>query len=155
MPLPSPWVGLVLGLAAYRLTRLGGWDDWPPIAKLRAWLLGERWLPTLPWSDPGHDVMADMRDAVLREQLVEMATEEFADRLNLPGKTPDSEVDDVRPAYDRPLLAHLVHCPFCLGWWVSLAVYVWWVATPAWGLYAVAPFALSGFVGLVAKNLDP
>lgn len=129
MPLPSPWVGLVLGLAAYRLTRLGGWDDWPPIASLRRWIIGEVW------------VMDDYRGD--------------ADEIELPGKQPSTPVENLRPAYRRPLLAHLFHCPFCLGWWISLAVYVWWLLMPSWGLYPLAPFALSGFVGLVAKNLDP
>lgn len=149
--IPSPWVGLVLGLAAYRLTRLGGWDDWPPIYRLRAWIIGERWIPDLPWGNPGHDVMGDIVEAVerAREHGINLP-----DSPELPGKQPSSEAEGVRPAYDRPLLAHLFHCPFCLGWWISLAVYLWWVLTPAWGLYPVAPFALAGFVGLVAKNLD-
>jgi hypothetical protein len=75
--------------------------------------------------------------------------------LELPGKTPSSEVHDVRPTYRRPTLAHLVHCPFCLGWWVSLSVYIAWLAWPRGTLYALAPFALSGLVGLISKNLDP
>lgn len=112
-PLPSPWVALVLGLAAFRLTRLGGWDDFPPIERVRAWIIGESW--------------------------------------NAKAGVPETTL----PTYRRPLLAHLVHCAFCLGAWISLAVYLWWILTPEWGLYPLAPFALSGFVGLVAKNWDP
>lgn len=40
--IPSPWVGLVLVLAAYRCTRLTGWDDFPPIVRARAWVVGEK-----------------------------------------------------------------------------------------------------------------
>lgn len=157
IPLPHPWPALVVALAAYRLTRLGGWDDFPPIYRIRAWIIGERWIPDGP---------------IGRIDSVEVSAEGLAISGTLndvgrkvvdgeplgppqPGKEPSSEVGSVRPVYDRPLLAHLVHCPFCLGWWVSLATYLWWLLTPTWGLYVLAPFALSGFVGLVSKNLDP
>jgi hypothetical protein len=137
--IPHAWPALVLALAAYRLTRLGGWDDFPPIYRVRAWLIGERWLTPQQQIARVFEVPPD---------LVGIEPPE------MPGKQPTSEVDDVRPAYDRPLLAHLVHCPFCLGWWVSLTVYLAWLWEPRWALYAAAPFALSGFVGLVSKNLD-
>ena len=121
--IPTPWVALVLTLAAYRWTRLAGWDDFPPIYKLRAWVIGERWIP--------------------------------ASEIQQPGKQPpESDIDEVRPAYDRPLLAHLVHCPFCVGWWISAFTYLAWLASPRATLYVAAPFALSGAVGLIAKNLD-
>lgn len=114
--IPSPWVALVLALAAYRATRLAGWDDFPPIAKLRVWALGE-------------SVTARSR--------------------------PAGQADEYVYVYRRPLLAHLVHCPFCVGWWISLATYAAWLLEPRWTLYAAAPFALSAFVGLTSKNLDP
>lgn len=40
--IPSPWVALVLTLATFRIVRLIGWDDLPPILRLRAWVTGER-----------------------------------------------------------------------------------------------------------------
>jgi hypothetical protein len=122
--IPGWWEFTLLAFAGYRLTRFVGWDEWPPIARLRAWAIGERWVP------------AD-------------------GELELPGKQPTSEAHGVRPAYDRPVVAHLVHCPFCLGWWISLALYAGWLAAPRGILYAMTPFALSGVVGLIAKNLDP
>lgn len=130
--IPSPWEFALLALAAYRLTRLGGWDDFPPIAAVREWILREEWVGTPLFS----------------------MEEEIERSVSLPGKTPESLAENVRPAYGRPLLAHLVHCPFCLGWWVSLAVYLAWVALPTAALAIAAPFAISGVVGLVAKNLD-
>lgn len=132
--IPSPWVAVILTLGTFRLLRLIGWDDFPPILKARGWLIGEHWVPTLV---PKFD----------QESLHHSPPE-------LPGKQPSSEVDEVRPGYDRPLLAHLIHCPFCIGWWLSLAVYLLWLWLPTEVLYAAAPFALSGAIGLIAKNWD-
>lgn len=111
----------VLILAAYRLTRLAGWDDFPLAVRIRAAATGETWVPD--------------------------------DDASLPGKTPTSEVPTLRPAYARPTLAHLVHCPFCVGFWISLAC---WAAFVLWPdvLYGLGAFAVSGAVGLVAKVLD-
>lgn len=44
--IPSAWASLVLALAAFRLTRLAGWDDLPPIVRARAWLVGEKAVTT-------------------------------------------------------------------------------------------------------------
>lgn len=57
--------------------------------------------------------------------------------------------------YRRPTVEHFIGCPFCQGFWLSLAAYGAWLLEPRWTLYALAPLALSGAVGLVAKNLDP
>ncbi len=122
--IPSALTMLVMMLAAYRLTRLVGWDDFPLARKTRAWATGET------WTDDGAEV-------------------------ELPGKTPDSNVEGIRVAYSRPLLAHLVHCPFCVGFWISLATYLAWLTAPTVTMYGMMPFAISGAVGLVAKNLDP
>lgn len=40
--IPQPWEAALLALAAFRLTRLIGWDDFPPVARARAWLTRER-----------------------------------------------------------------------------------------------------------------
>lgn len=39
--IPEPWEFAALALAAFRLARLVGWDDFPPVARARAWLSGE------------------------------------------------------------------------------------------------------------------
>lgn len=123
--IPSPWAAAVLTLGTYRLLRLVGWDDFPLVYKTRAWVIGEFWV----------------RD-------------ETDGAITMPGKHADSEVEEVRPAFRRPMLAHLISCPFCIGWWISLTVYLLWLWQPTGTLYAAAPFALSGAVGLIAKNLD-
>lgn len=38
--IPSPWIAVVLTLGAYRVTRLIGWDDLPPVVKARRWVTG-------------------------------------------------------------------------------------------------------------------
>lgn len=142
MRLPDWFEFVVLALAAYRLTRLAGWDEFPLAARVRAWVIGERWIAAHP-----------EQDVPLSERI---HAGYYAEDVTLPGKTPESEnVEEVRPAYDRPTLAHLVHCPFCMGWWISLAVYCAWLAAPRPTLYVMLPFALSALVGLTAKNLDP
>jgi hypothetical protein len=103
---PGPWAGIILVLAAFRLVRLFGWDDFPIAVKLRARLTGERHL------------------------------------------------SDDYVAYDRPSVDHFLHCPFCLGAHISAATYGAWLLWPHASMYALLPFAISGAVGLVAKNLD-
>lgn len=111
--IPTPWIGLILLLGAYRLVRLIGWDDFPPIHRLRARITGET----------RYTSSTESREDIFR--------------------------------YERPLLAHFLACPFCQGFWVSLAVYLCWRFEPTGTIYALAPFALSGAVGLLAKNADP
>lgn len=50
--------------------------------------------------------------------------------------------------------ALFITCPWCLGFWLSIA---WWVAfqiTEKWTLVAATPWAISALVALTAKNLD-
>lgn len=96
----------MLVLAAYRLTRLVGWDDFPLVKRIREWLTGPPVMAEDDWT------------------------------------------------YKRPMLEHFLTCPFCVGFWISLAVYVAWLSVPRPTLYAMTPLAISGAVGLIAKNLD-
>lgn len=55
----------------------------------------------------------------------------------------------------RGKLDDWIHCPWCFGFWISLA---WWGAWQAWphGTIIVAvPLALNAVMALVAKRLDP
>lgn len=121
---PSPWIGLVLALAAYRAVRLLGWDDLPPIARARSWALGERQTSTSVSSSA---------------------------RMGLTDEEPEWQ----QTVFDRPLLAHFIHCPFCLGAHVATSVYLLWFWFPTETMYGAVPFALSAAVGLISKNLDP
>lgn len=57
--------------------------------------------------------------------------------------------------HQRPTwLIELFGCPFCLGFWISLALVATWWAWPTVALAVALPFAISGAVGLLAKNLD-
>ena len=40
--IPGPWIGVVLALAVFRVTRLIGWDDFPPIVRARNWVTGAK-----------------------------------------------------------------------------------------------------------------
>lgn len=113
MVIPSPWEFVLLALGAYRLTRLIGWDDLPPIARLRSRLIGEvRYTNSTASAEPIY-------------------------------------------RYSKPLLAHFLHCPFCQGFWVCVAVYAAWLAEPKWTTVGLIVFALNAVVGLTARNLDP
>lgn len=64
---------------------------------------------------------------------------------------------DVEPEwrYRRPQLAHFIQCPYCVGFWISVLVYVWWLLSPTSCLYAMFAFALNGAAGIISRNLDP
>lgn len=138
--MPSPFVALIIALAAFRLTRLAGWDDFPLAVKIRAWATGEHWVRI--------ENVPEGAEKVEGTQRVDAA------ELGIPGKLPYSPVGSVRPAYRRPVIEHLVRCPWCIGFWICVGT---WLAWLAWHdvIYGMAPFALSSFVGLTAKNLDP
>jgi hypothetical protein len=48
----------------------------------------------------------------------------------------------------RAGLARFLTCPFCLGFWVSVAVWVAWLVFPTETLWVAVPFALNaGLIG--------
>jgi hypothetical protein len=49
-------------------------------------------------------------------------------------------------------LDKLITCPWCLGWWLSVALWLFWLAAPAWAVGLSLPWALSAAVGLIAKS---
>lgn len=53
------------------------------------------------------------------------------------------------------MIAKMIECPWCIGWWMALAWWGAWLAWPEATLIAATPWALSALVGLLAKNLDP
>lgn len=47
----------------------------------------------------------------------------------------------------------LVSCPWCLGWWVSLAMSLFFLATPVVALAVYVPFALRVIPGIIGNFL--
>ena len=62
--------------------------------------------------------------------------------------TTDSITEPLRERLTRwPLAYELVTCPWCIGFWISLAwVAVWWTADGR-AVWLAAPFAVSYLVG--------
>lgn len=61
---------------------------------------------------------------------------------------------DLPAGYRRSLDAFL-HCPYCLGFWVALAVWASWQAWPHATLVVCGLLTISAAVGIVAKQFDP
>jgi hypothetical protein len=63
----------------------------------------------------------------------------------------------------HPELGKFIGCAYCVGFWVSLIIYLLWLAAGhpgaegwhSWMLYAAMPFALSSGVGITSRMLDP
>lgn len=47
-----------------------------------------------------------------------------------------------------------LHCPWCLGWWITCAWWGAWLLWEDWVVFAGVPFAMNAVVALVAVNLD-
>lgn len=71
--IPSPWVGIVLALAVFRLVRLLSYDAFPPFAWARSRILGERVATTgtsatrMGLTNEGVDVTVAYRWPILAE----------------------------------------------------------------------------------------
>lgn len=60
--------------------------------------------------------------------------------------------DESKPP--RVYLATLIRCPWCAGFYVSVAAWLLWEAWPRATLVGSTPLAISALVGLITKNLD-
>ena len=130
----DPLVLVVDVLAAFRITRLISRDSWPPIKAVRDWLL-RRW-PSADAEYPDVDVKATGRD----EGVLATGVAVFSS---------GGRWLAVRPHW----LGELVTCPWCAGFWVSVAVVAAELYLVWWPPVALA-FALSAAVGLIARHLD-
>jgi hypothetical protein len=55
---------------------------------------------------------------------------------------------------DRPAVEELIHCPWCIGFWIATGAVLVRAATPrAWGPFARA-LALSAAAGVIAHHLS-
>lgn len=50
-------------------------------------------------------------------------------------------------------IGDLISCPWCAGWWVSLAATILFFITPTWTIALCIPFALRAFVGGYANKI--
>lgn len=55
--------------------------------------------------------------------------------------------------FRRPTLAHMIQCPYCLGFWLSITIWGAWMLWPEGTIVAMTPFAISTSVGLIKTNL--
>jgi Protein of unknown function (DUF1360) len=63
------------------------------------------------------------------------------------------EGDDIPDGY-REGLAMFLTCAWCAGFWITLAWWLAWVASPHWTTVVAVPWALAAVVALVEKNAD-
>jgi uncharacterized protein DUF1360 len=61
---------------------------------------------------------------------------------------------DEQPKTWRVYLSTLIRCPWCLGFYVSVAWWLLWAQWPRPTLFAATPWAIAAAVALLAKNLD-
>lgn len=137
--IPDSWPLVILVLATFRVARLIGWDD--ITIRLRGWATG------IP--DEDHEVWV---------KILEGHAERGVDpwRHGLAGvETPSGRLD--RPPFSRFRwdFAKMIRCPWCLGWWLSVAAWLLFASWPRATLFGALPLALSAAVGLIAKRLDP
>lgn len=64
------------------------------------------------------------------------------------------EEGDPVPENYREYLAVFLMCPWCLGFWLSLAIWGAWQVWPHITEVAMVPFALNAAMALVRGNLD-
>lgn len=128
---PDLTSGIILALGTFRLVRLIGWDDLTITLRRRATGLGDRqhheWAA---WIDSQRELGNDPW-------------------------TPPRGLDPPPVTPRRFWLGKLIRCPWCVGYWISAAVWLAWLAAPAWTTGLAVPWALSAAVGLIAKQLDP
>lgn len=55
----------------------------------------------------------------------------------------------------RPWLQEWIHCPWCMGAYVTGAVWISWLVWPHFTMGVATLLALMALVGLISKNLDP
>lgn len=59
------------------------------------------------------------------------------------------------PDFYREKLDRWLHCPWCMGFWVTMGWWGAWLVWPHATMIVAVPWAISAFVGLVQRNYDP
>lgn len=171
MSVPDWYALLLLGLGVFRLCRLAGWDEITAPYRARFGLLADeeyhQWTDALnavrslgqnPWhyNRTDHD-SGDFLDTVALAKGMTTGTPVgplVSSRL-IWDKEDDLPTYPLVPFSEtRWYLAKLVRCPWCLGFWLSVAAWGAYQADQRGTLVAMSLFAASALPGLIAKNLD-
>lgn len=118
------WINLViLALGSYSITRLIVTDSFPLFEKPRKWIL-ER------FPAEGH-----------------------ASQIKPKRGTSRRTSNNIYIVEEGHWLGELISCPWCSGWWVSLAIWVAFMFIPEIVIIGLVPFALRAFVGGYANKI--
>lgn len=162
MTLPDWYALLLMGLGVYRICRLVGWDDItiPP----RHWLTGlgddehSQWAHVIDTAkqhdlDPWHMTVGDWFDHMGDSPMPPLVADH--------GISYEGAIDEPDKAHFQPPVGHaryyiskMIRCPWCLGWWLGVLVWIAYQAAPRGTLIVMSLFAVSAIPGLVTKNLD-
>lgn len=116
---------IVLALGIFSITRLINTDSFPPIERARTWLF-------------------------------EHFPHEGYTTRNVPNQKRAEFISTGDHFYVTVghWLGELVHCPWCAGWWVSLAASLSFWAWPVSTLAVMVPFAFRALVGIISNKLS-
>lgn len=120
--LSNPALLVLILLGVFSITRLITTDSFPPIEKLRLWIF-DRFPP---------DGYRTRRRPTSKKV-----------RWVVQGDWYDVTVGHY--------IGELIHCPWCAGWWVSLAATIALVYLPLTTILVLTPFALRGAVGWISR----
>jgi Protein of unknown function (DUF1360) len=124
--LTTPLIALlILLLGTISITRLAVSDTFPPIAKVRAAILHR-----FPFS--GYTSKAPFRRSISQM------------RTN----------NGTYVATQDTWIGALLHCPYCIGFWISLAVTVSWLLAPTATLWGCFVMGLRWVTGATLNRLD-
>lgn len=84
----------------------------------------------------------------------DILTEPLRERLLGYSRGADGKYHRNRWPHARKGLGEFIHCPWCLGFWLSLIVLAAYQADHDWTRIMLAPFALSAAVALCAVCFD-
>jgi hypothetical protein len=65
-----------------------------------------------------------------------------------------NEWQSVIKSTKRKPLAEFIHCPWCQGFWISIAEWIAYRQEPHWTLLVLAPLAISSAIGVYTSHLD-
>lgn len=119
----TPLHALILLFGTISITRLAVSDTFPPILKVRNWVLQR-----FPFA--GH-----------------MSDRPFPGHKNI-------QTGSMYVAQETTWIGALLHCPYCIGFWISLVVTVAWVLFSTTTLWVCTVMALRWITGAALNRFD-